>query len=153
MNQIESYQTPDLRDIGVELSRAIRRDHEHRLRRRALARSTMLAIAGTAALSGTALATGQLTGAIDLGGGHSAVPVQSTPAPIDPRLPYRYELIGTHHHNGEGDGTIYIESSRPLTQLTQDQLAATRHACGSQTTTVNGATVWVFNGSCAPAQP
>ena len=152
MNQISDDQTPDLQEIGAQLSRAIRRDHGRHSRRRSLARATTVLLASTVALSGTALAAGELTGAVDLGGGHSAVPVSNTPAPPD-RLPYRYELTGVHRHNGQGNGTVYIESSRSLTRLTQAELAATREGCGSQAMTVDGATVWVLDTACASEHP
>jgi hypothetical protein len=69
---------------------------------------------------------GELTGAINLGGGHSAVPVASTTAAADPNLPYRYRLTGVHERNRDGRGPIYIESSRPLSSFTQQQVAAAR---------------------------
>ena len=151
MNQLTDDQTADLRAIGSQLQLAIRRDHERRLRRRSVARSAVAVTATTAALSGTALAAGELSGAIDLGGGHSAVPVNATPAPADARLPYRYELNGVHRHNGSS-GTIYIESSKPLTSMTQAEVAAARHQCGSHTMSIKGTTVWVFDTSCALGQ-
>jgi hypothetical protein len=104
--------------------------------------------AGVCALWGTALAAGELTGAVDLGGGHQAVPLTSTPPPASSQLPYRYQLAGVHDHNGSGRGPVYIESDKPLSGLTLQQIAADRQACASKTTSINGATVWVFDASC-----
>ena len=153
MKQTTSELTTDLSRIGAQLSQAIRADHKRHLRRRSLLRTSLIVTASVSALSGTALAAGELTGTIDLGGGHSAVPVTRTPAQPDPNLPYRYGLTGVHEHNRDGRGPIYIESSRPLSSFTQHQLAAARHACASKAITTDGAIVWVFSAGCAPAQP
>jgi hypothetical protein len=151
MSGIADEQTPDLHEIGAQLSRAIRRDDRSRVRRGAVARMSAIVLAASTVTSGVALAAGQLTGAIDIGGGHTATPVQSIPAPTDPKLPYRYQVLGTHIHDGQA-GTIYIESDRPLRNLTQAELAAIRHGCAPDTLSVDGATVWVFDTVCAPGQ-
>ena len=52
--------------IGEDLSRAIRQDHQKAQRRTRRARTLALATASCIGLSGTALAAGQITGAIDL---------------------------------------------------------------------------------------
>lgn len=151
MSRIDQELTPDLQVIGTQLALAMRRDHERRRHRRSAARATAILMATSVALGGGALAGAQLTGTIDLGGGHTAIKVESVPGPADPRLPYRYRLIGVHKHGTSVSGTIYIESSQPLDKLTQAELAAAREACGAQTTSVDGATIWVFNSVCTPA--
>jgi hypothetical protein len=147
-------QTADLREIGARLGSAIRRDSRRRARRRSVARGAALVLAVSAGISGSALATGALTGVVDLGGGHRASRITRTPAPVDPRLPYRYRLIGFHKHDSAGgNGTIFIESDRPLSAARQATLAAARVTCRPKTTTVDGATIWIFDAGCTLARP
>jgi hypothetical protein len=144
--------TPDLIRIGTDLSRAIHQDHQQAQRRRSQARIAALAGAAICAVSGAGVAGAALTGLIDLGGGHSAAPVNSTPAPNDTNLPYEYQVSGVHNHDGQS-GTIYIESSQPLDNLTRQQLVAARNACASKTMRVGSAVVWIFDTTCTPATP
>jgi hypothetical protein len=139
--------TGDLAQIGSDLSQAIRREHQLRLRRRSIGRATAAVCVAACALFGAVIAGAAITGVIDLGGGHTATPVATTPAPDDPNLPYRYQLDGVHNHNGSS-GPIYIESSQPLSTLTRDQIVATRTACAAKTQRIDGAIVWVFDDSC-----
>ena len=139
----------DLPQIGAELSRAIRRDQQHTLRRRSSLRMAAVAAAALCALSGAAVAGAALSGAIDLGGGHSAAPSATSPAPNDPNLPYKYQVSGVHNHNG-ASGTIYIESNKPLDNLTRQQIVAARNACASKTMQIGDAVVWVFDATCTP---
>jgi hypothetical protein len=110
-------------------------------------RITALASAAICALAGAGVAGAALSGLIDLGGGHSAAPVTSTPAPNDPGLPYKYQVSGVHSHNGRS-GTIYIESSQPLSNLTRQQIVAARNNCSNKTMQIGNAVVWVFDSSC-----
>jgi hypothetical protein len=152
MSHVDQELTPDLQAIGAQLTAAVRRDHHRRRRRRSRVRASVILIATSVALGGSALAGAQLTGTIDLGGGHTAVKLESVPWPTDPRLPYRYRVTGVHKHDGSANGTIYIESSQPLDKLTQAEIVAARVACGAQTTTADGATVWVFEAGCIAAR-
>jgi hypothetical protein len=113
--------------------------------------------AGVVLLAGTALGAGQLTGAIDLGGGQSALPVHTSLGPGDPNLAYRYRVVGLPRDR-DGKGPVYIESTWPLRtdpdgHVDVHAIATARRSCAANVRFVGGATIWVFDASCAPATP
>jgi hypothetical protein len=152
MSELTPHLNGDLAEIGSDLSRAIRRDHHRRLRRRAVVRTAAVVIVAVCALFSAAIAGAGLAGVIDLGGGHRASLVATVPDPGDRNLPYRYQVDGVHNHDGSS-GTIYIESSQPLTKLTRKQIVATRTACATRTLHLGVATVWIFDASCTVTTP
>lgn len=124
---------------------------------RSMARTAAVAGVVLALMSGTAVAVGAATGLIDLGGGQSAQPVQTSLGPGDPNLPYRYRIAGLPASR-DGTGPVYAESTRPLKtdadgRVDGAALLAARHACSPTVRSVGGATLWVFDAGCDPTQP
>jgi hypothetical protein len=131
-------------------------------RPRRVLRPLVAAAIAVSAVGGSAMVVGAATGAIDLGGGRSAVPVQTAPFPTDPSHPYLYRVDGPVPGR-DGSGPIYVESSEPLATSSPGQIDATaiakaRRACGShaaQQPLADGttATVWLFDATCFSGQP
>jgi hypothetical protein len=149
--------TADLRWIAAELDAAVRSDLERGARRRARLRTAASVVGATMALSGTAVATAQLTGAIDLGGGRSAQPVHRSLGAGDPNLPYRYRISG-QDAGRDGTGPIYLESTTALPTNADgtvdiDALSKARHGCMKHSTTVGDAYIWVLDGTCQAGRP
>jgi hypothetical protein len=126
--------TPDLQNIRSMLLAAATRDARRRASRRKAVRVCAIGATGVLALSGSALAAGDLLGVIDLGGGLHAQEVNSYPAYdvsthrfVQMHGDYVYHVTGGHVRGLTAcpthENDIYIESSGPLTEP-QLQLAA-----------------------------
>jgi hypothetical protein len=111
----------DIVRIGADLSRAIREDHQRRSRRQALSRSTAVVAASMVALSATALAAGQLTGAVDLGGGPAPWPAPSLQASFSPCSSESYGLAA-----GPPPDTRGLAQAGGVPACSSSQLPATR---------------------------
>ena len=134
--------TPAVLALKTELGQAIRRDHLLRKRRRKAVRTGALSLGALLALSGSAVAAGEVLGVIDLTGGVTATRVSSVPvsghvvalcpsntcaagAPSD--APFIYHLVGGQALRvlggircGPADGgvttnSLYLTSTRALT--------------------------------------
>lgn len=150
-------------DIATALAAA--RGATPRLRpTRRLPRLAALTLGATVLASGVAVAAGEATGVIDLGGGQKAIPVAHPPIQGDAQHPYVYQVTGLPTHR-DGTGAVYIESAESLAtiapgQVDSDALVRARQLCAKTssvrtvtTTTGQTATLWVFDAGCDPTRP
>jgi len=104
-----------MEELKNQFSQAIRRDFTRTQRRSKSLRLAGISVISLIAFSGTAIAAGNLTGVIDLGGGVQAEEIEKSQA--DPSLQRESEVKHFYKLRGTKDGLgVQLGTSEPITQ-------------------------------------